>query len=81
MCHKLYEYTNVTIFDYYATRWEGYTNRPSFTLAELFGPEFIQNGILMAGIIFVPLLSIDIIQSGIRRFLQRRKDETSKQAD
>ncbi|MHA1423965.1 MAG: D-glucuronyl C5-epimerase family protein, partial [Candidatus Thorarchaeota archaeon] len=48
LCNALYDYTNVTIFKYYADRWAEFKNPPITTWEELLGPEFIGNGLLMA---------------------------------
>ncbi len=36
LCHSLYEFTNVTIFDYYYQKWSTYTTKPLFTWEEIF---------------------------------------------
>ncbi|MFW9807828.1 MAG: D-glucuronyl C5-epimerase family protein [Candidatus Thorarchaeota archaeon] len=77
MCNFLYDYTNVTIFKHYADKWAGFDNPPPFTWEEIVSPEFIGYGLLMAGIIFFPLLSIDIIQTLVRR----RMKHSSKSND
>ena len=77
LCNFLYNYTNEPIFDYYADRWAGFRNPPAFTIEELLSPEFITNGLLMASIIFLPLLSIDIAQTLIRKQLRKRKSDES----
>lgn len=81
LCNNLYEYTNVTIFKYYADKWAQFENPPIFTLEELLSPEFIGNGLLMAVIIFVPLLAIDITQTLVRRKLINRKTDSMKNDD
>jgi len=73
MCNSLYNYTSVEIFNYYAERWDGFDSPPLFTIEELLSPEFITNGLFMAALIFVPLLSIDIAQTLIRKQLRKRK--------
>jgi len=70
----MYEYTNVTIFDHYSKLWATYTSRPFFTVEEIFSWEFISNGLLMLSIIVVPLVSIDILQTVIRRSLRKRNN-------
>ena len=77
LCNYLYDYTNETTFKYYADKWDSYENPPLFTIEELLSPEFITNGLLMASIIFVPLLTIDILQTLIRRQMKKRKSEES----
>lgn len=81
LCNSLYDYTNVTIFNYYAERWEGYDSPPLFTIEELLSPEFITNGLLMASIIFLPLLAIDISQTLTRRYLRKRKSIASEEEE
>lgn len=76
LCHNLYNYTNITVFDEYATLWETYSDPPSFTIEELLSPEFITNGLLMASLIFFPLLAIDISQTLIRRGYRNRKGKS-----
>ncbi len=75
LTRMLYEFTNVTEFDYYSKKWETYTHRPMFTLEEIFSWEFIGNGLLLVAIILIPLVTIDILQTLIRRYLRDRKVE------
>ncbi|MHA2142405.1 MAG: D-glucuronyl C5-epimerase family protein [Candidatus Thorarchaeota archaeon] len=71
----LYQHTNNSIFDFYSSRWAEYEGPPLFTWEEIFSFEFIGNGLIMAGIIFVPLLAIDICQTIIRRYLSSRRTQ------
>jgi len=79
LCNSLYNYTSVEIFNYYAERWDGFDSPPSFTIEELLSPEFIFNGLFMAALIFIPLLSIDIAQTLIRRHLRKKQSDTPEE--
>ncbi|MFW9794254.1 MAG: D-glucuronyl C5-epimerase family protein [Candidatus Thorarchaeota archaeon] len=76
LCNHLYNYTNEPIFQYYANRWSEYTGPPAFTWEELVSPEFIGNGLLMAAIIFFPLLFVDILQTVVRRKIRSKEIES-----
>jgi hypothetical protein len=71
---KMYEYTNVTIFDFYAKLWSTYKTKPLFTMEEIFSWEFISNGILMALVILIPVVVIDVIQTVVRSYLKKWRE-------
>ncbi|MFW9965135.1 MAG: D-glucuronyl C5-epimerase family protein [Candidatus Sifarchaeia archaeon] len=71
LTRQLYEWTNVSIFDTYSTKWESYTSRPFFTWEEIFSWEFISNGLLMVSLILIPIVSIDILQVLVRSYMRR----------
>ncbi|TFH05184.1 MAG: hypothetical protein E4H14_13270 [Candidatus Thorarchaeota archaeon] len=77
LTRQLYEFTNVTEFDVYSIKWETYTNRPFFTWEEIFSWEFIGNGLLLLTIIMVPVLSIDMSQTLVRKYLRKRIESES----
>jgi len=78
LCNFIYDYTNVTIFKDYANKWAQFTNPPSFTWEEIFSPEFINNGLLMVAIIFIPLISLDFTQTILRKYLKKQKIERAE---
>lgn len=73
LARLLHDFTNVTEFDTYSTKWETYTNRPLFTWEEIFSWEFISNGLMMVALILVPVVSIDVLQSLTRIYLRKKR--------
>ncbi len=74
---KLYEYTGVTIFQYYHNKWSGYKTRPLFVLDELLNWEVAYYGIVVASIVLGILVLLDIVRWCMARLFASHRSSTS----